>query len=80
MRAQIRIAALATVLLALVAAACNDDDQTVLPTDGFETVRAAAPIEVVEINIAESFPQQYFAHIVSAQPNGCVRFDVTFIG
>lgn len=34
-----------------------------------------APIESAEIIVAESFPPQYFAQIVSAQPNGCVEFD-----
>lgn len=75
MRSHIRIAALAAALLALGAAACNGDDATVAPGDGFETVRALAPIELVEIRIAEPFTPLYFAHIVSAQPNGCVRFE-----
>ncbi|MCH7653293.1 MAG: PKD domain-containing protein, partial [Chloroflexi bacterium] len=35
----------------------------------------AAPIESVEIIIAESFPPQYFLQIKSGLPNGCVQFD-----
>jgi hypothetical protein len=34
-----------------------------------------APIESVHIDIAESFPPQYFLTVVSGLPNGCVRFD-----
>ena len=41
----------------------------------FPTVLEAAPIQSAEIVVAESFPPQYFAQIVSAQPNGCVEFD-----
>ena len=38
------------------------------------TVEELAPIVSVELAIAESFPPQYFASIVSAQPNGCTHF------
>jgi hypothetical protein len=34
-----------------------------------------APIESVRIDIAESFPPQYFLTVVSGLPNGCVKFD-----
>ena len=34
-----------------------------------------APIESVEINIAESFPPQYFVHVVSGLPNSCFEFE-----
>lgn len=34
-----------------------------------------APIERVQINIAESFPPQYFVIVTSGLPNGCVKFD-----
>ena len=37
-------------------------------------IEATAPIESVEIIVAESFPPQYFAHVVSGLPNGCVKF------
>lgn len=36
---------------------------------------ALAPIESVEINVAESDPPQYFLVVVSGLPNGCVEFD-----
>lgn len=37
-------------------------------------VKVPAPIESVDIVVAESFPPQYFVHIVSGLPNGCVEF------
>ena len=37
-------------------------------------VKVPAPIESVEIIVAESFPPQYFAHVISGMPNGCVEF------
>ena len=37
-------------------------------------VKVLAPIESVDINVAESYPPQYFAHVVSGLPNGCVEF------
>ena len=42
------------------------------PTD---RVRALAPLEDVNIHVAESFPPQYFVAVVSLQPNSCVSFD-----
>ena len=45
------------------------------PTSPTDQVRALAPIEQVNINVAESFPPQYFAAIVSRQSNSCVTFD-----
>lgn len=45
------------------------------PTSPTNRVRAPAPIEQVDINVAESFPPQYFVAIVSLQPNSCVSFD-----
>jgi hypothetical protein len=45
------------------------------PTSPTDQVRALAPIEQVDINVAESFPPQYFVAIVSLQPNSCVSFD-----
>lgn len=38
-------------------------------------VKVLAPIDHVEVVVAESFPPQYFLHVVSGLPNGCVRFD-----
>ena len=42
---------------------------------GYEVVQVAAPIESVRISVAESFPPQYFVHIVSGLPSGCASFD-----
>jgi uncharacterized membrane protein YagU involved in acid resistance len=39
------------------------------------TKRVLAPIDEVEINIAESFPPQYFLRVVSGLPNSCAEFD-----
>ncbi len=38
-------------------------------------VEVLAPIDRVEILVAESFPPQYFAEVESGLRNGCVRFD-----
>ena len=38
-------------------------------------VEATAPIESAVINIAESFPPQYFLAVTSGLPNGCVEFN-----
>ncbi|HJN91378.1 MAG TPA: hypothetical protein QGF05_01475 [Dehalococcoidia bacterium] len=43
--------------------------------DPFQGVLVPAPIESVQINVAESFPPQYFAQITSIRPNGCASFD-----
>jgi hypothetical protein len=37
--------------------------------------RVLAPIESVDVRIAESFPPQYFAAVTSGLPSGCARFD-----
>jgi len=34
-----------------------------------------APIDDIEVWIAESWPPQYLLHVVSGLPNGCTRFD-----
>jgi hypothetical protein len=34
-----------------------------------------APIESVEVTVAESFPPQYFVQIISGLPNGCAVFE-----
>ena len=39
-----------------------------------DMVQAPAPIESVTINVAESFPPQYFVEVVSGLPNACVEF------
>ena len=40
-----------------------------------ERTSVLAPIVDLRVDVAESFPPQYFLHIVSALPNGCHRFD-----
>ena len=37
-------------------------------------VKVPAPIESVQLVIAESYPPQYFVHVVAGLPNGCVKF------
>ena len=44
------------------------------PTPPAGKVWALAPIESVEIIVAESWPPQYFVHVVAGLPNGCVEF------
>ena len=34
-----------------------------------------APLESVEIHIAESWPPQYFVEVISGLPNGCAEFN-----
>lgn len=69
-------------LLMLFVAACSlgrsaspDEDGSTGVGLGYRQARELAPIESVEIVVAESFPQQYFAHIVSGLPSGCASFD-----
>ena len=48
------------------------------PDDGLSepaTVAVLAPIDDLEIIIAESFPPQYFLRIVSGLPNACHKFN-----
>lgn len=37
--------------------------------------RVLAPIDDMDIWIAESWPPQYFLHVVSGLPNSCVKYD-----
>lgn len=55
--------------LALLAVACGDDDTKVV------TQRVRAPIDAVDIRIAESSPPQYFLDVTSGLPSGCASFD-----
>ena len=50
-----------------------DEPEDVAP-DQADTV-VPAPIDGVEIVVAESFPPQYFLNVKSGLPNGCARFD-----
>ena len=45
------------------------------PEPGFRQVNALAPIEDVQVNIAESFPVQVFVVVSSGLPSGCAEFD-----
>jgi len=38
-------------------------------------VKVPAPLDGIEIWIAESWPPQYFLHVVSGLPNSCAKFD-----
>ena len=66
--------AASAVLLAAVVVGCAmaPPDVPVSPSD---RVHALAPVERVEVRVAESFPPQYFVGIVSREANSCVRFD-----
>ena len=39
-----------------------------------DVVKSLAPIESVEIRVAESFPPQYFVDVISGLQNACVEF------
>lgn len=64
MRMRVLLAAVA--LLFLVA--CGNDEEVTVTSE-------LAPIESVEVRVAESFPPQYFLDIVSGLPSGCATFD-----
>lgn len=59
---------LVVVALALALIACGDGDDVVVGEE-------LAPIDSVEVRIAESFPPQYFLDVVSGLPSGCATFD-----
>ncbi len=74
--------------LVLLAAACGDDAPTptsappsttptphMVETPTPETREVRAPIDGVELNIAESDPPQYFLEIQAGLPNACHTFD-----
>ena len=74
-----------TVMPEPTTATATDNDKTVSSSDPQPTpeptrvvpadmVKVPAPIESVDIIVAESFPPQYFVHVVSGLPNGCVEF------
>jgi len=64
--------ALFVALTLLIAVACSSDDITPSEPD---RERVLAPIESVEVIVAESFPPQYFVQITSGLPNGCATFE-----
>ena len=45
------------------------------PEPEFQQITALAPIEDVQVNIAESFPVQVFVVVSSGLPSGCTEFD-----
>ncbi len=61
-------------LLAAVIVGCATAPPDV-PVSPSDRVRALAPVERVEVSVAESFPPQYSVGIVSREANSCVRFD-----
>ncbi len=65
----------AAAFAAVIACSSDAGDGAGVPGAQSDLVSAPAPIERVEINVAESFPPQYFVDIVSGLPNGCARFD-----
>ncbi len=67
-----RAASAALLAAVIVGCAKAPPDVPVSPSD---RVRALAPVERVEVRVAESFPPQYFVGIVSRQANSCVSFD-----
>lgn len=72
--AMLALGAATALLMALACSGGEPASSGAIAGDGARTT-VLAPIDGVEIVIAESFPQQYFAHIVSALPNGCARFE-----
>ncbi len=64
----------------------NEEFVTLFPNDTIPTgsiftgkcvslQNVLAPIESVDLRIAESFPPQYFLDVVSGLPSGCAQFD-----
>ena len=51
-----------------------DPVETPVGDDEMKTVEEAAPIDGVAINVAESFPLQYFVAVTSGLPSGCANF------
>ena len=58
--------------IAVLAAACNDDDA---PPATPGRIIVDAPIDDLELVIRESFPPQYAVRIVSGLPSGCAQFE-----
>ena len=55
---------------------CSAPDPVETPAgdDEMKTIEAVAPIDGVAINVAESFPLQYFVAVTSGLPSGCAKF------
>jgi hypothetical protein len=56
-------------VLAVFAAACANGEAEA------DAERVLAPVDSVDVRIAESAPPQYFLDVVSALPSGCATFD-----
>ncbi len=54
---------------------CQAPNETPAPAPGADKAAVPAPIESITIEIAESFPVQYFLVVTSGLPNGCAEFD-----
>ena len=65
----------AAAFAAIIACSGDAGDGARVPGAEPKLISAPAPIGRVEINVAESFPPQYFVDVVSGLPNGCARFD-----
>ena len=65
----------AAAFAAMIACSSDAGDGARVPGAEPDLIATPAPIERVEIRVAESSPPQYFVDIVSGLPNGCARFD-----
>lgn len=63
-----RMRGLLAVAALLLLVACGDGEEVTVTSE-------LAPIESVEVRVAESFPPQYFLDVVSGLPSGCASFD-----
>lgn len=63
-----RMRALLAAVALLFLVACGDGGEVTVASE-------LAPIESIEVRVAESFPPQYFLDIVSGLPSGCATFD-----
>ena len=68
------VRAASTALLAVVIVGCATAPPDV-PLSPSDRIRALAPVERVEVRVAEFFPPQSFLGIVSGEANSCIRFD-----
>lgn len=67
------LSVVAAVFIACSSPAASPGDETPVAGDDPELVEVTAPIESVEINIAESSPPQYFLIIQAGLSNGCIK-------
>lgn len=69
MKKTLILLALVLAAVVVVAAGCKPSD------DGEEIEIRLAPIHEVEVNIAESFPEQIFVYIKGGLADGCTTFN-----